>query len=98
VVSADGPGGYSVDAPPSTPRPQGLFFGGVRTGRAYASFHFFPVCTHPDLLEGVSPELRKRMQGKSCFNFRRLDPDQRWVLQRLVWAGLERYRREGRLG
>jgi hypothetical protein len=23
----------------------------------------------PDLLKGISPELRKRMQGKTCWNF-----------------------------
>jgi hypothetical protein len=26
-----------------------------------------PVYAWPDLLEDASPELRKRMQGKSCF-------------------------------
>lgn len=27
----------------------------------------------PGLLEGMSPELRRRMQGKSCFNFTKVD-------------------------
>jgi hypothetical protein len=28
----------------------------------------------PDLLQGISPELKKHMQGKSCFNFRKMEP------------------------
>jgi hypothetical protein len=32
-----------------------------------------PVYAWPDLLEDASPELRKRMQGKSCFNFTTVD-------------------------
>jgi hypothetical protein len=29
---------------------------------------------HPDLLDGISPALKKRMQGKSCFNFKSIEP------------------------
>ncbi len=32
-----------------------------------------PVYVNPALLEAISPELRKRMQGKSCFNFKTID-------------------------
>jgi hypothetical protein len=28
---------------------------------------------NPKLLDGCSPELRARMQGKSCFNFKMVD-------------------------
>jgi hypothetical protein len=27
----------------------------------------------PDLLGNISPELKQRMQGKSCFNFKTID-------------------------
>lgn len=27
--------------------------------------------TNPELLEGLSEDLKKRMQGKSCFNFKK---------------------------
>ncbi len=33
-----------------------------------------PVYVFPELLGAVRPLLRKRMQGKSCFNFTRVDP------------------------
>lgn len=29
-----------------------------------------PIYTNPDLLDDMSDLLKKRMQGKSCFNFR----------------------------
>lgn len=35
--------------------------------------HLFPVYERPELLDGLSPKLRKRMHGKSCFNFRTFD-------------------------
>ena len=46
-----------------------LFFGAVQVKKTYVSFHLMPVYLKPELLEGVSPELTARMQGKSCFNF-----------------------------
>ena len=49
---------------------QPLFFASVRMGRAYVSFHLLPLYMHPTLTKGLSPELKKRMQGKACFNFK----------------------------
>lgn len=52
---------------------QPLCFGGVRLGKSYVSFYLMSVYASPDLLKGTSPELKKRMQGKSCFNFKEVD-------------------------
>jgi hypothetical protein len=30
----------------------------------------------PDLLKDLQPELKKRRQGKSCFNFKTIDEEQ----------------------
>jgi hypothetical protein len=49
------------------------FFAGVRQGKRYVSFHLLPIYALPDLVANISPELRKRMQGKSCFNFTTID-------------------------
>lgn len=48
-------------------------FGAVMVKKNYVSFHYMPVYLAPDYLDGVSADLRKRMQGKSCFNFTRAD-------------------------
>jgi hypothetical protein len=46
-----------------------LWFGGVRMRKRYVSYHLMPVYVNRELVEGISPDLKKRMQGKSCFNF-----------------------------
>ncbi len=46
----------------------------VEVGKAYVSFHHMGVYARPDLLKGVSKELKARMQGKSCFNFTSVNP------------------------
>jgi hypothetical protein len=51
------------------------FFAGVKVNKDRVSYFLKPVYTHPDLLDDLSPGLRKRMQGKSCFNFARADDD-----------------------
>src|SRR5712692_1405174 len=51
-----------------------IWFGGVEIKKNYVSFHLMPVYGNASLREGLSPSLRKRMQGKSCFNFTALDP------------------------
>jgi len=50
-----------------------MWFGGVEIKKNYVSAHVFPVYLFPDLLESVSAGLRKHMQGKSCFNFKKRD-------------------------
>lgn len=49
---------------------QPMWFGSVKLGKAYVSYHLMPLYMHPGLQKAVSPELKKRMQGKSCFNFK----------------------------
>lgn len=68
-----------------------LFFGAVQLKRSYVSFHLMPVYTHPELLDGLSPALKKRMQGKSCFNFTEVDPLLFKELAALTQAGCARY-------
>ena len=72
-----------------------LWFGGVRLGRVYVSLHLMPVYMFPDLLKGMSPELRARMQGKSCFNFKRVEPELFAEVDGLLARCLERLRAEG---
>ena len=73
------------------------FFGAVKVSGRKHSFHFMPVYDFPDLLAGLSPALKKHMQGKSCFNFTSLDPAVLRELQRLVEQGASRYKAVGKL-
>ena len=49
------------------------FFGAVMRKKSQVAYHLMPVYRDPKLLDNMSPDLRKRMQGKSCFNFTRVD-------------------------
>ena len=64
---------YSLETNHVMKNKRKLFFGEVRAGKAYVSFHLMPIYGMPELLKDISPELRKRMQGKSCFNFTKVD-------------------------
>jgi hypothetical protein len=72
-VSADSDGWYGLDLAPPEERTPATWFGAVRLGKSYVSYYLMPVYAQPSLLDDASPELRKRMQGKSCFNFTRVD-------------------------
>ena len=62
----------------------------VRRGKRYVSIYLMPVYADPSLMDGASPELRKRMQGKSCFNFTKVDEPLIGELESLVKTGYER--------
>ena len=47
----------------------------VTIQKNYVSFHLMPVYGDPSLLKGASEGLINRMQGKSCFNFAKVDTD-----------------------
>ena len=93
AATQDGPARFTLEIPGREGRPDG-FFGGVRLGKRYVSFYLMPAYAFPDLLEGISPQLRRRMQGKSCFNFTAVDESLIAELESLTAACFERYRSE----
>ena len=68
------------------------YIAGIRIGKSYVSYYLMPVYGMPELLVEVSPELRRRMQGKACFNFTRVDESLFSELASLTATGIERYR------
>ena len=76
VVTGDGPQGFSVslDRPDIMPEAR-RYFGGVRIGKSYVSYYLMGVYGDPELVAEMSPALHKRMQGKSCFNFAKVDEE-----------------------
>jgi hypothetical protein len=49
------------------------FFAGVRVAPRHVAFHLMPIYADPGLLDGVSPELRRHLKGKTTFNFTVVD-------------------------
>jgi hypothetical protein len=97
VVKADTVREYTLVTKSASPFPQHkgqpLYFGSVRLGKAYVSFHLMPLYMCPELNGAITPALKKRMQGKTCFNFKS-DPGPEIVaeLASLTQAGLEQWR------
>ena len=94
TVTADTPGAYSLDGPYSEKWKKPLYFGAAQTKKNYVSFYLMPVYMYPDLLQDLSPELKKHMQGKSCFNFKKIEPDLFRELDALTKKSYERFQKE----
>jgi hypothetical protein len=93
-LKADTSDSYYLDGPYSEKWKKELFFGSAQIKKNYVSFYLMPVYMYPDLLKDISPELKKRMQGKSCFNFRRVEPELFQELSELTKKGAERFQQE----
>jgi hypothetical protein len=72
-----------------------LFFGAVQVKKAYVSFHLMPVYVKPELMAAASPELKARMQGKSCFNFKAVEPVLLKELAALTKESYASYKEQG---
>jgi hypothetical protein len=73
-----------------------LMFAAVRVGKAYVSYHLMPIYMNEPLKATISPALRKRMQGKACFNFKEM-PDAALLeeLRTLTAAGFRSFEKAG---
>ena len=91
VVTKDGPAGIAVEVPGLEGKPWG-YVAGTRLGKSYVSFYLMPVYASPELDAAVSPELRKRKQGKACFNFTKVDEELLAELETLAARGIRSYR------
>jgi hypothetical protein len=96
AVKADTPSEYTLVTKSASPFPQHkgqpMYFGSVRVGKAYVSFHLMPIYMSPPLIKSISPALKKRMQGKTCFNFK-TEPEPELIasLTRLTEAGFKEW-------
>jgi hypothetical protein len=94
-VQTDKPGNYHTEIPTILHRGKPLYFAGLRTGKNYVSYHLLPLYGAPEMLKGMSPALKKHMQGKACFNFTTVDEACFAELARLTAAGLKMFKTKG---
>ena len=95
VVKSREADNYYLDTTTLARNKKPMFFGAVQVKKNYVSYHLMPVYVFPELLEGMSEKLAKRMQGKSCFNFKALDQETFQELARLTEKSLEQFREAG---
>lgn len=85
VATKDAPGDLVMKTPWNEPgKSEPAWFGAVTLKKNYVSVHLMPLYCLPALMEAVPEGLRKRMQGKSCFNFKSVEPERFEALERLV--------------
>jgi hypothetical protein len=83
--------GLILEVPGQEGEPWG-YAGGTRVGKRYVSYYLMSVYAQPELLASMSPELRRRMQGKSCFNFATVDERLLGELEELTSKAIDRHR------
>lgn len=71
-----------------------IFLGSVQIKKNYVSYYLMPVYMFPELMQGVSAELKKRMQGKACFNFAKADEKIFRELTELTKKGFDKFKQE----
>lgn len=94
TVKTDTPDTYYLDGPYSERWKKEIFFAAAQIKKNYVSFYLMPVYMYPELLKDISPELKKRMQGKSCFNFKKVEPNLFEELKRLTSKGADKFKKE----
>ena len=80
----------------SHPRRVNLSRTSAQIKKTYVSFYLMPVYMYPELLNDISPQLKKRMQGKSCFNFKKVEPELFDELAELTRRGADKFKEENR--
>ncbi len=89
LVVSEREGGVTLELQGYEGKPWG-YVAGTRIGKRYVSFHLMSVYSDPELMASMSPGLRKRMQGKSCFNFTKIDEPLFSELETLTAKGIAR--------
>ncbi len=88
---------YYLKCRKNTYRGEPISFGAVRINKSYVSFHIFALYCFPEMKKNLSPALRKRMQGKQCFNFTQPEPELFAELAGHVEEGFRRFSKLGSL-
>ncbi len=90
VATKDDADGLILQIPGLEAEPWG-YVGGTRVGKRYVSVYLMSVYAQPEVVESMSPALRRRMQGKSCFNFTTVDEPLVEELGQIAQSGFDHY-------
>jgi len=100
-VKTDKPGNCYLETQSASLNGRKLLFAGAKIKKNYVSFYLPALYMFPDLLERISPALKKMMQGQSCFNFSSSNQgsfeDCFEELGRLTQSGFERLKNQSLL-
>jgi hypothetical protein len=95
TLKVDKPDNYYLDAAYSEKWKKVLFFASVQIRKNYVSYYFMPIYMCDELQAAIPDGLKKRMQGKACFNFTRIEPSQARELAQLTRKGFDKWKKLG---
>src|SRR5438045_3610420 len=92
-VVHDTPEYYCIETEFPVLQHKSVMFAAVRKGKGYVSYHLVPLYMNALLQAKVSAELKRRQQGKACFNF--VKPDEKLFaeLAELTKQGFEDFKK-----
>ena len=82
---------YYLESKAPVFRGKPICVGMVRMGKGRVAFHMMALYCFADMKKQLSPELKKRMQGKQCFNFSKPDAALFAELSKLAGEGMKRF-------
>ncbi len=89
-VLKDNPNHYLSESKSLRYRGKPVMFVSI-TSKSYVAFHLLPVYMFTELLKGMSHALKKRMQGKACWNFKKAEEELFAELGEVVGASFRRF-------
>ena len=73
-------------------KPENTYIAGVIQQKNYVSFYFSPIYSHPDSFEDISPDLKRYLKGKSCFNITKGTAQIYKEIDKLLKKGINKYK------
>ena len=94
VVEKDTESDYYLNTKKLDQKKSPIFFAATSINKISVSFYLMPVYRYPDILDEISPELRKHLHGKSCFRFTKVEPALFKELSMLTKRSIERCKKQ----
>ena len=97
TVTEDTPTRYTLNGGKHPTHKTPVDIAWIHIGKNYVSFHHMGVYGCERLRESLSPALKVRMQGESCFNFKKPDEALFKELDQMTVHGFATFRKAGHL-
>ena len=95
IVQTDKPADFTLLTRGIGPNKKPMWFGAVMLKKSAVTYHLMPLYYNPTLQAAVPPELLKRKQGKTCFNFSKPDAELFAYLDELTRLSREQWEKHG---
>jgi hypothetical protein len=72
----------------------GIYFASIVPKPKDIRLYFFPIYTHVDQFQNLSPGLKKCKKGKSCFHIKKLSAEMEVEIEEMVAKGVALYKED----